>query len=122
VDAESVKRDLHEWLLDLFLMRVHSSPGWSDADVKNYLDSGRKSRMHTKEFKDNVPDNFYAMMNALEQLGEEMPLEVEYDYCVKCYTVFRKELKDLDTCPCGHCRWKDAAAGKRTANGTFKYR
>jgi hypothetical protein len=120
--ADVVKRQLHALLLDVLLLKA--SLNLSHEGVKKQLLHHKDQECICPEVKHNIPTDFNSFMSALEQLGERFEDEVDYDYCVRCYSVFRKETKDDDHCACGHPRWKLDQKGNKTAvpNGRFKYR
>jgi hypothetical protein len=119
-NAELVKKQLHQLLLIMFLQKTEGN--MSHVDVTRALLDHKAGEYLSPEVRHNIPTSFYAMLNALEQLGEELPKEVQYDYCVKCYSVFRKEKKDWSECSCGHPRWRSDTKGDKVAYGYYKYR
>lgn len=74
------------------------------------------------EFRQSIPDNFRALMTALEkEFGLELSIEIVYDMCPVCYFVYRNtesesELEsepsaNLQECPkCSTSRFKDTGA------------
>jgi hypothetical protein len=124
INADELRAELHERLMDLLLVSTQSHSSFTHEQIQLLLDNDRNSRSLRQELKDNIPKDFYAMLNALEQMGEKFPQELEYHYCIKCYSLFRKEKQHLDHCACGQCRWELDQQGNPThiPNGRFIYR
>lgn len=68
--------------------------------VKRVLELVSGIQSLKEEFRDSLPDSFRSLLGTLEkEFGMEISLEIVYDICPLCYTVYRCEHKDCINCP-----------------------